>query len=743
MRQLTASTLFRAAIASLLAFSSVAYGQTSARISQITETIDDAKRVELAGNTRPEALNEAYDRGPVDTSFALDHVFVLLKRPAAKEAALDAFLDTVNHVDAPNYHKWLTAKQLGSEYGPSAEDLAAVRAWLESHAITVNHVYETGMMIDISGDAGHFEDAFHPGLHRLDVDGVAHFANTRNPSIPAALAGLVAGPVSLNDFRPKAMHENLTRSHVDVRTHALTTAQPHQISPGGVSPNYTFTEDGYTYEAVTPGDLATIYRLFKLFNKGYSGQGQTIALIEDSDLYKVADYTTFRTTFGLSAYSGTLTTVHPGGTNTCTDPGIVAGTDGYVEFEIEYAAAAAPSASLVIASCKDSGATFGGLIALENMVNGATLYPIVSIGYGESEALNGATQNAAYYTTYQSAAAEGTSVFVASGDEGAAGSDAGKAHSTHGITVSGFASTPYNVAVGGTDFGDSYLGTNSTYWNTTNGGGYSSSNAYASALSYIPEIPWNDSCASVLVSTSSGYATTYGSAGFCNSSIGEEAFLTTTGGSGGPSNCATGTASTSGVASGTCAGYAKPSWQTVLGNPSDGVRDIPDVSLFAANGVFGHYYVVCYTDPAGGGVGCTGDPSTWGGSGGTSISTPIMAGMQALVNQYTGSNWGNPNPTYYQLAAAEYGSTGSTKCNSSNGPDGLTCTFNDVTLGDMDVNCTGTHNCYIPSGTNGVLSVSDTSYVPAYSTNVGWDFATGIGTVNAQQLVLRWGTVTH
>jgi hypothetical protein len=114
------------------------------------------------------------------------------------------------------------------------------------------------------------------------------------------------------------------------------------------------------------------------------------------------------------------------------------------------------------------------------------------------------------------------------------------------------------------------------------------------------------------------------------------------------------------------------------------------------------------------------------------------------VNQKTKSSWGNPNTTYYNLAKKEYGSSGDTSCNSTNGKGvSSTCTFYDVKQGDMDVNCTGTHNCYRPSGTYGVLSTSTTSYLPAYGTATGWDFATGIGTVNALNLVNNWGTVSH
>jgi subtilase family serine protease len=230
---------------------------------------------------------------------------------------------------------------------------------------------------------------------------------------------------------------------------------------------------------------------------------------------------------------------------------------------------------------------------------------------------------------------------------------------------------------------------------------------------------------------------TYGSKGFCNTNVGA-GFLTTASGSGGPSGCATGAASTSGVVSGTCKGYAKPSWQSLVGVPNNGVRNIPDVSLFAANGVWGHYFVYCWSDTHNGGRACTGAPSGWSGAGGTSFSSPIMAGIQALVNQKHGRQ-GNPNPVYYKLAATEYGASGSAACNSSKG-NGVasTCIFHDVTLGDMDVNCTGSHNCYLPSGANGVLSTSGTSYSKAYGTTTGWDFATGIGTVNANNLVNKW-----
>jgi subtilase family serine protease len=695
----------------------------------VADRVDDGRVTLLRGNTRPEALNPENDRGTVADSLTLDHMLLMLKRSPAKQQELDKLVQEQNQPGSSNYHRWLTTAEFGSRFGVAESDIAQVKEWLESHGFTVNQSFPDQMMIDFSGTAGTVREAFHSEIHALDVKGTQHIANMSDPVIPTALSGVVSGVVSMNDFRPRPMHRAVSSTHIDPRSGSLI--------PGSAEMRPQYTESN-GYMAVTPADLATIYNLKPLFSAGISGQGQTIVVIEDTNVYSTADWTTFRSTFGLSSYtSGSFIQVHPG--TGCANPGVVPGNDGEAILDAEYASAAAPSATIELASCADSRTTFGGLLALENLLSASGTPPaIISISYGECEAYNGATANAAYNSTYQQAVAKGISVFVSSGDEGAASCDADQANATHGVGVSAFASTPYNVAVGGTDFGDSYAHANSTYWNSTN------TSTYGSAKSYVPEIPWNNSCASGLLSTYiTGSGTTYGASGFCNSNTGKAYYLSTASGSGGPSGCATGAASISGVVSGSCKGYAKPSWQTGIGVPSDGVRDIPDVSLFAANGVWGHYYVYCWSNTAAGGTKCTGAPSGWSGAGGTSFASPIMAGIQALVNQKTAKRQGNPNSTYYKLAAAEYGTSGSTTCNSTKG-NGVasTCVFYDVTQGDMDVNCSGTYGCYKPSGTYGVLSTSTTTYSKAYGTTTGYDFATGLGSLNGYNLVYKWTSVT-
>jgi subtilase family serine protease len=675
--------------------------------------VNDSVLTTLRGNTRPEA-NAKNDRGAVADSLVLDHMQLLLSRPAPQEAAFEDLIDTMSDRHSPAYHKWLSADQIGRQFGVAQSDVKTITNWLLSHGFSVTGVSKSRMVVDFSGTAADVRNAFHTEIHNLEVNGVHHIANMSDPKIPAALAPAVTGIVSLHDFMP---HPNYKPK--PGYTFGTDSCYPLNGSSGG--PCY----------AVVPADLATIYNFAPAFSAGLTGAGQTIVVIEDTNLYNATNWTTFRSTFGLSGYTtGSLTQVHPTGSLTCTSPG-VNGAESEATLDTQWASAAAPGAAIEMASCKDTATTFGGLIALENIVDGSTLPTVVSISYGECEAENGATANAAYNTTYQQAVAEGVSVFVSAGDEGAASCDADEANSTHGIGVSGFASSQYDVAVGGTDFGDAYAKTQTTYWNSTD------STYYGSAKSYIPEIPWNDSCGSVLIATYySGSGTTYGSKGYCNTGTDHTDFITTASGSGGPSGCATGKPTKTGVVSGTCAGWAKPTWQTgFAGIVNDKVRDLPDVSLFAANGVWGHYYVFCDSD----GGGCTGAPSNWDGAGGTSFSSPIMAGVMALIAQKTGERQGNPNPTFYSLAATEYGSGGNANCVSTKG-NGVasSCVFYDVQQGDMDINCTGTNSCYLPSGKYGVLSTTDSTYLPAYGTGTGWDFATGIGTVNVTNLVNAW-----
>jgi subtilase family serine protease len=729
------STLLPLLLASLsfgIAGHALAASSTATTIApgvRITAKVDDASRVTLSGNVRPEVAR-ATDQGAVADTLVIEHMQLLLQRSAEQQAALQRTIDSLHDPKSPNYHRWLSAQKFGAQYGVAQADIASITAWLQAQHFQVNKVYPNALLIDFTGNAGAVRTAFHTEIHALSIHGARHIANVGDPQIPAALAPAIQGIVSLNDFRP---HSQLKQRPKTARSQ--------------------FSTSGGNYDVV-PADLATIYNFNPVFTGGNTGQGQTIALIEDTDIYSAQDWTTFRNALGLRSYAGSLVQVHPSGqgsANNCTDPG-VSSDDIEAIIDAEWASAAAPSARIELVSCANTTVTFGGLIAMQNLLNATSAPPaIISLSYGECEAGLGTSGNAAYAKTYEQAVTAGVSVFVSAGDDGAASCDAGQNAAYDGIAVNGFASTPNNVAVGGTDFNDYATSTTSQYWSASN------STGDGSALSYIPEIPWNASCASsVLLSFlitegrfSSGIPA-YGGNGLCNNPFAKEYALdSTVAGSGGPSNCASGSPALSGgliSGAGSCQGTAKPSWQSgVVGLPNDGVRDIPDVSLFASNGVWTHAYIACYSDLANSGSVCSGTPDTWTQIGGTSLAAPILAGIQALINQSTGSAQGNPNYVYYKLAASGYGSNGNAQCNSSfSGGPSASCVFYDVTVGDNVVNCYRYH-CYGYSGSSGnpifgVLSTSNSTNAAAFSAHTGWDFATGIGTVNVANLIRSWGT---
>ena len=317
-----------------IAFETSARAQTPPARPMITQAIVEANLARLFGNVRPEAV-AANDRGRVPDNFSMEHMLLQLKRPPAQEQALSQLIDQLHDPASPNFHRWLSPNQFGAQFGPAGSDIQQVTGWLHRHGFTVNLVYPSGMTIDFSGNAGQIFAAFHTEIHSLQARGATHFANMSDPQIPAALASAVAGIVSLNDFMPRPVMRK---------------------------PKADYTVGGGSY-LVTPADLATIYNFNQLFNNNISGQNQTIYLIEDTDLYSTNDWTTFRSAFGLSGYTGaSLSTVHPAppsGSNNCNAPGVNA-DDGEAILDAEYASAAAPSAAIVMASCRSTSPPSAG-----------------------------------------------------------------------------------------------------------------------------------------------------------------------------------------------------------------------------------------------------------------------------------------------------------------------------------------------------------------------------------------------
>ena len=167
------------AFAALLTGAAPTFAQS---LGLITQPVNEAQRVTLAGNTRPEA-NAATDRGSVPDSLPIAHMLLLLRRPPAHETALDQTIDDLQDPNSPEYHRWLSAAEFGARFGAAAADLAAITGWLASQGFQINGVYPNGMTIDFSGTARQVRTAFHTAIHYLDIGGVTHIANISDPQI--------------------------------------------------------------------------------------------------------------------------------------------------------------------------------------------------------------------------------------------------------------------------------------------------------------------------------------------------------------------------------------------------------------------------------------------------------------------------------------------------------------------------------------------------------------------------------
>ncbi|MGH9717260.1 MAG: Ig-like domain repeat protein [Candidatus Acidiferrales bacterium] len=720
------------AVAVLIAAASFTAAQTNVVPSRITQAIDAAHLTILRGNTNPLA-QAGFDRGAAPSTLPMQRMLLVLKRSAQQEDALEKLLEQQQDAAAPNYHHWLTPQQFGQQYGPSDQDIQTVTSWLQSQGFQVDQVSNGRTVIEFSGTAGEVQSAFHTAIHQYLVNGENHWANSSDPAIPTALAPVVAGIDTLYNFPRTPLYHLATNPRRPIGIGGMTPKNAEYTFPNPCNPSST----PFCNFALSPYDFATIYNVLPLWNQApaIDGTGQTIAIVGESDI-NVSDIESFQKFFGMTVKDPTIIMDGP-------DPGTVPGDETESDLDVEWAGAVAKGANIDLVVSQSTEASLGVDLSAQYAVDN-NLAPVLSESYGVCEFFLGSTGNTFYNQLWQQAAAQGITVVVSTGDAGSATCDGNlgsQGPAQLGLSVNGIASTPYDLAMGGTDFND--LNDPLTYWNTTNSTAPGSSGGVASlsAKGYIPEMTWNDTCTNQEIFSSLG---TTIAAQTCNDPTVLEQFsylLEPIGGGGGKSGC---TVSDGQNLSSCATPYSKPAWQTAL-TPADSVRDLPDVAMFASNGFNGSFYVLCEADQLGtdneisvsGGYPSTScDPTDTNtgivGVGGTSAPTPAFAGIMALVNQSSSSRQGNANYILYKLA----GQSGNT-CSSAANPAG-TCVFYDVPSGSTtSMPCaSGTPNCSV-TGSNQYGVLYDGSN-PAYDTAAGYDLATGLGSVNVDNLVTKW-----
>ena len=452
------STLFAlavriAVIAIPLLTSSGLAQRSAAPMNRITHLIDESDVVTLSGNTHPLARPE-FDRGSIPEETRIERIILLLQPDPNRQKELDVLTEAQQNPESPSYHKWLSPEEYGSRFGASAADLTRITAWLESHGFSVEPVPAGRQLVVFSGTAGQVADAFHTEIHQYSIAGQMHVANAQDPQIPRAFVSVVAGILSLNDFRRVSQIRSI---------HSV--AEPNSSRPENTqgSTHYLF-----------PADYATIYNLNPQYAAGKNGNGASIAIVGRSNI-NLSDVSNFRSYSALPANQPAV--IFEG-----ANPGLVSGDQDESTLDVEWSGAVASGAAVKFVVGASTATTDGVDLSAQYIVN-HKIASVMSTSYGNCESNMGSGAMAFYNSLWQQAASEGISAFVSSGDSGAAGCYGGSSTSASGTGVNGLCSSPYSTCVGGTEFSEG----SGTYWASTNGAGG------GSALSYIPEKVWNES----------------------------------------------------------------------------------------------------------------------------------------------------------------------------------------------------------------------------------------------------------
>ena len=666
---------------------------TAQPVARVKAAIDDRDRVVIAGHVPP-AVRGATDVGRLPRATAMSHLIMVLRPSVEQDHALATLLDQQLDRTSAVFHKWLTPDQFGAQFGVHDADIGKVTGWLVQQGFKVEKVARSKRFIQFSGTVDQVETAFRTEMHSYQINGHTRVSNNADISVPAALRPVITGVPTLNSF---FKHADFVDSGTVAGARAAAALEP-AAAAASPSPSLgklyfadpyrgAFSSPDYTNGAthfVGAGDFAAIYNTTPLLSGGFDGTGISIGVIGRTDI-NLSDVQIYRTMFSLKPNDPTFVVVGE-------DPGVVAGDDGESYLDVEVSGGAAPGAHVNFitsrATLTTDGVDLSAIYAVDN-----NLTDIITESYGQCENNFSATAESLYTNLWGQAAAQGITVFLSSGDNGPAGCDnSNSTFESFGYAVTGLGSTPFNVAVGGTLFADT-----AANWNAT----ATTAPPFASALGYIPEMPWNEA---------KGSGAT-GAAGLWSGSGGISAY------------------------------FPRPSWQHGFGVPvtdpayaGTGAfsspaspfvpgphRYLPDVAMAAAAQHDGTLYCgegICQLTS-------TGALGNAGIVGGTSVAAPTMAGVQALIDQVNGGRQGMANYVYYTLADNQH--TAGLNCAASSPTLDPTCAFRDITTGNNLI-CA-----------NSACTVANKI---GWTAGAGYDLATGLGSPNATQLANLWSTVT-
>jgi subtilase family serine protease len=417
--------------------------------ARIQTQISNASRTRLKGTLHPLAQTR-YDSGRVQSSMLLHGISMVFSRSQAQEADLKALIKAQQTPSSPLYHKWLMPDEFAARFGMAQSDLNAAEQWLKQQGFTVDRVSRSRDRIYFSGTVAQVEAALATQMHYYTVDGKKEFAPSTELSLPAVLSGVVMDIGNLSSFRPKPM------MHIIPQSGARSQSAPKADFTSGTSGSHF----------AAPGDLQVIYDVNAVYNAGWTGTGQSIAIAGESFI-DMNDIEHFQTASGWSTPKDPTMVLVP---DTGDDGVAYQGDEAESDLDLEWSSTMAPAATIFFVYTGG-----GGNANVFNSVEYAVdtrIVPIISLSYGGCEMDFQSSDIQAIEAINEQGVAQGQTILIASGDDGASRCFRDRELSTQdrtALAVSYPASSPNVTAVGGTQFSEG----SGSYWNSSSGTGRS------------------------------------------------------------------------------------------------------------------------------------------------------------------------------------------------------------------------------------------------------------------------------
>lgn len=640
-------------------------------------TVVHAQSTTIAKNT-PGFIKKARDLGAVDPGTVIT-VTAWLK--LHNETQLDTLVKGQYKKGSPTYHQWITQDQFNANYGPTSQEVDAVKNFLTGEGLALLAVAENNAYVKVQGTVGAIQRAFHVQIDSYNFRGTNYRSNKSDPTVNGPAGNYIAAISGMDDLgvRPAIVQASdpdgtpfaarplgqITPAGVFFEGQAFRPPETHTFTGGGHTATYTGNRYGADItntmlghlpsQGYSPSEVRTAYGLNAVYQAGFDGTGETIVVTDAFGSATIAqDAALFSSVYGLPPVDLTIVKA-PGISNNPHGPARNWASE--TTLDVEWAHAIAPGAKIVLVLATDKE-------SLVEAVNYAVVHHLgntISNSWLEVEGLgNPARFNPANHVL-QMAAAQGIDANFASGDFG-------DESPVVGFTSVDFpASSPFATAIGGTSLA---LNPDNSIMFQTGWGTNLTRIADRVALGSPPVVP--------------------------------PLFLGFQFGSGG---------GTSGV-------FAQPSFQSGF-VPNTGRRMVPDISWLA--------------DPFTGVeiIETIGGVPLVGTIGGTSLATPMFSALMAIASQKNGHvGFGQAAALVYSLpAGAVLDITPVGSANNVTGTiDGNPQSADSLAspLGNTTTYYSALYNSPFSTRWGVITFGTDTSL----TTGPGWDNVTGVGTPN-------------